>query len=323
MIQSEKLNVERILTGKGDGSCGVVTEATPTAETVLDVRGPAFFDTQHLETGMYIEFRDPSTYVLQTCTGDDYRQITGVTRGNKRTSTAGTVTIDAATGAGVVQNDVITRKGAYGTINGVDNLCLEQNGLMNIVSDGATTTNDGAGNNLAETAFVNYWGKTRTSYRELQSIMHNIAGELDEEALLTILIEAEYQHQNDPNLLMVSPRALQKYFLNSKDDRRFNTMTAFEWTGGYKGLGIQLNDKQLMLTALGSCPTGYGFLLNTNDFAFIRPAGMQGYKWLTGAGGAVLNQKEDSDNQFATAVAYWQFCCMKPDKQIKLYGITE
>ena len=78
-----------------------------------------------------------------------------------------------------------------------------------------------------------------------------------------------------------------------------------------------------MLTALSSCPTGYGFLLNVNDFAFIRPMGMNGYKWLTGAGGSVLNQAETKDTQFATAVAYWQFTCMKPDKQIKLYGISE
>ena len=238
LIQSEKLNVERILTGSGNGVLGYVNDASPTG-TSLNVRGPAFFDTQHMEKGMYIEFRDDAALgTLRSIDGDDFRQLTAITKGNKRTSTAGTISYTDTVTSGITDGDAITRKGAYGVVNGQSGVCLEQNGLMNLVSDGATTTNDGAGNSLVETAFVNCWGQTRTSFPELQSIMHDIGGELDEEALLTILIEAEYQHQNDPNLLMVSPRALMKYFLNSKDDRRFNTMTAFEWTGGYKGLGI-------------------------------------------------------------------------------------
>jgi hypothetical protein len=328
MIQAEKLNVERILTGAGDGVLGYVNDATPTGAT-LTVKGGAFFDTQHMEKGTHIEFHDPASFgTPRTLTGPtgDSVQITELTYGNKRTAASGTITVDTAITAGLTDGDAITRKGAYGQINRDAGLCLEQNGLMNLVSDGATDTYNEKRESTAESTLENYqyiWGKPRSSHRELQSIIHDINGELDEEALLTVCIEAEYQYQTDPNLLMVTPRALNKYFLNSKDDRRFNTMTAFEWTGGYKGLGIQLNDKQMMLTALASCPSGYGFLINVNDFAFVRPAGMQGYKWLTGQGGSVLNQKEDSDNQFATAVAYWQFCCMKPDKQIKLHGIVE
>jgi hypothetical protein len=50
---------------------------------------------------------------------------------------------------------------------------------------------------------------------------------------------------------------------------------------------------------------------------------MSGYKWLTDSNGSVLMQKETSDQKFASAVAYWNFTCQKPDKQLKLIGITE
>jgi len=91
----------------------------------------------------------------------------------------------------------------------------------------------------------------------------------------------------------------------------------------YTGLGIQLGPKQLMLTALASVPSGYAFMLNTADFAFMRPPGMSGFKWLTSEGGRVLRQLEGSDNQFATAVDYLQFVCLDPGKQVKLHSITE
>jgi hypothetical protein len=78
-----------------------------------------------------------------------------------------------------------------------------------------------------------------------------------------------------------------------------------------------------MVTGLNSCPTGIGFLINTGDFSFIRPPGWSGYRWLQSSGGGILNQKEASDVRFATAVDYWQFCCNVPDRQIKLYNITE
>jgi hypothetical protein len=80
---------------------------------------------------------------------------------------------------------------------------------------------------------------------------------------------------------------------------------------------------KLMLTTLASVPTGTGFLINTSDFAFMRPPGWDGYRWLTGDSGNILTQKQGTDSQFATAVDYWNFVCMDPGKQIKLYGILE
>ena len=328
--RSEKMNIERILMGQGDGRLGEV-QATPST-SVCNVTGPAFYDTQFMERGMVIEFRAPSlgAPIWRGITGTTtyhYTQITKVVKGNKRTSTTGSIECGADTGTSsvllasggtVAVNDWICRKNTYQT----STVCLETNGMMNLVSDGATNTGTYIGAESASN-FVYVWNIDRTSSTYLTSQIVNINAELDEENLLEVIIENEHQYQSNPNLLIVSPRAMLKYFTNIKDDRRFNTMAAMNWVGGYTGLGIQLGSRQLMLTTLSSVPAGYAFLINTNDFAFMRPPGRNGFQWLTSEGGRVLRQKEGSDNQFATAVDYFSFVCTDPGKQAKLYGITE
>ena len=123
-------------------------------------------------------------------------------------------------------------------------------------------------------------------------------------------------------MLIVSPRALKKYFM-MVGYQKFTGLGPIEWVGGYTGMGIQLESRKYMLTTLASVPTNMGYLINTADFAFLRPPGMSGYKWLTGEGGGVLKQKEGSDNKFASAVDYWQFTCQNPGKQTKIYNIKE
>jgi hypothetical protein len=352
MAQSAQLDLERILMGTGDGRLAEIGTTATADSAVYNITGPGFFDSQFVEDGMLVDIIAPITTSATTValreydddgnlTADDLR-ITAHTQGNKRTSTQGTITLydtnasAAATfdtsSTTVVAGDWITRANAYGEVNndGV-NQCLEQNGLCNLVSDGLTGSVRGYYDNngwLPEDEdtqnYAKIWQTARSSYpNQLRSISYNINDELDEENLLSVLIEAENQHQSDPNILIVTPRAVLKYFMNMRDDRRFNTMEAMDWTGGYTGLGIQLGDKKLMVTGLNSCPTGIGFLINTGDFSFIRPPGWSGYRWLQSSGGGILNQKEGSDVRFATAVDYWQFCCNVPDRQIKLYNITE
>lgn len=331
LVQSQKKDMERILMGACDGKLAVVNDATPVG-TTLSVEGPAFFDTQHLELGMDIEFRAAPANVLNSMEiysavrdmsstgGNTSARITSLTRGNKgfgaAAATRGTMGINVTIDQNVANGDYICRKNSFGALETQVNGCLEQNGLMNLISDGVTnseTTNN----------YKYIWHKDRTSQTELASYVYNVNDELDEEVLLQVLILAESQLQADPNLFIVTPRALLRYFLNVKEDRRFNTMTAFTWVGGYQGMGIQLGNRQLMLTSLNSVPEGYAFLINTNDFAFMRPVGWNGFRWLTGDSGGVLQQKEGSDQKFATAVDYWQFVCKDPAKQIKLYGIVE
>ena len=59
-------------------------------------------------------------------------------------------------------------------------------------------------------------------------------------------------------------------------------------------------------------------MINTEDFAFATMT--NGYEWLT-PGGRILQQKEASDNQFATAVNYMQFVCYDPARQLKATGV--
>jgi len=92
------------------------------------------------------------------------------------------------------------------------------------------------------------------------------------------------------------------------------------WVGGYKGLGIQLGTRMLMLSAINSVPSNFAFMINTNDFAFATAT--NGWQWLT-KGGRILTQKEASDNQFATAVDYRNLVCFDPQSQCKIYNITE
>lgn len=327
IIKSTKMDVERILMGQADGRLCQLASGSATTGSTLTVDGPAFYDTQFIEPGMNIEFRNPAygTATLResiaTDTTDyDYVSVASITTGNKRTSTSGTIVIDQTLDSAVTALDWILRKGAYDT-SGTP-LCLESNGLMNLVSDGTSTTSSYLG---AETTanFTSVWGKTRSSNTYLISQVVNINAELDEDNLLQVIIENEHQYQATPNLLIVTPRAMLKYFGNTKDDRRFNTMTAMNWVGGYTGMGIQLGSRKYMLTDLASVPEGYAFLINTNDFAFMRPPGRSGYSWLTGDGGNVMRKKEGSDNLFASAVDYMQFVCNDPGKQAKLYGITE
>ncbi len=338
MIKSAKMNVERILMGAGDGVVGwVSSDGSTHASELISVDGAAFYDTQFVENGMYINVHDggssagnaSSTFGTErTYDGTNADMtIASFTKGSKKTgdTSFGVITIDQDMDGNntIVQHDPVTRKHAY-----TSTTCLEPNGLFNLISDGATTCHALYGAETTNT-FKYVWpsassnGIDRTTYDYVKSQIVNIAGELDEENLLETVIENQNQYQATPNLLAVTPRAQLKYFGNTKDDRRFNTMSAMNWVGGYTGLGIQLGSLQLMLAPLMSVPKGIAYLINTRDFAFMRPPGMSGYKWLTSEGGSVLRQKEGSDNMFASAVDYWNFVCKDPGRQCKMYNITE
>lgn len=328
IMKAAQMDYERILCGQGDGVLAKVVSVDQASSTIT-VSGPGFFDTQFLEKGMWIEVHQSGAFGTERTVDDGAEitamRITALTPGNKRTGTNGTITVVDANGDGIdaghaiVAGDWITRENAYtGTTS------LTPDGLMNLISDGASTTSTYLG---AETStnFTTIWGLDRTDAATafLASQVYNVNAELDEDVLLTVLLENKTQYRGRPNLLLISPRAMIKYFQNSRDDRRYNTMDAMEWTNGYKGAGIQLGDTKLMLTTAETCPANYGFLLNVENLARIRPPGMNGFKWRTSEGGSVLRQKEGSDNVFATAVDYFNHIDNDPGSQCKMYGITE
>jgi hypothetical protein len=343
IARTAKNQAERMFTGQGNGRlCSLTATPAQATDTVMVVSGPAFFDTQFVQTGINIQVvsDDVTTPTLRLLVtdqdGTDGKEwvIDSFTKGNKRTATNGTITLGGqgyttATGT-IVVGDWVVLKDTYaaavpqGMASG--NKCLEPNGLDNLISDGLDASGTAGGNNESGNEFKYVWNTDRTGANNdsLASHMYN-AGlqELDEEMLLEAIMENSAVYQGNPNLLMVSARAMLKYFLNSKEDRRFNTMEAMAWTGGYSGMGIQLGSKKLMLTTVNSAPTGKGFLINTADFKFLRPPGMSGFKWLTGESGGVMTQKQGYDSQFASAVDYVQLVCFDPSRQTKITGISE
>ena len=190
----------------------------------------------------------------------------------------------------------------------------EINGLSNLVSDGAS-------NSETTSNFLTNWGKTRTSFSNLQSLMKDFAGaQLGEQNLLEIMLDIKYHRQGKANLLMVTPKMELFYFLNQKDNRRFNNIGPMNFMGGVTRTGIQLSEWQLVLTSLGSVPTGTLFMINTNDFAFAQNAPMT---WLLGDGQNALIQSHTGDNKFATMIQYVNFVCFDPRRQAKGFSVAE
>ena len=327
MMITAKNDFERQLVGTGNGSCGkvrsIVDFPTDANTKAIDVDGSAYFDTQFLRQGQRIKIYSADLDTERTST-DGVLVITSVTRGSKYSATRvyGTITLERLDGANfssittAVGDIIVNENSIEGT--GSDAECIEVNGLQALVSDGAE----------ASGAYKTIWGQDRTlaSYWYLKSQLedHNDAT-LNEASLLGWMMDLEFQNQANPNLLMCSPRAMLEYFNTTIGDsstgyRQFNTNSAMSWTGGVVGMGIQLGHKNLMLTSLSSCPTGNVFMLDTNAFKFAKMTA--GWDWLT-PGGAIMNQKEASDNQFATAVNYCQFLCLDPFKQLKIHSVDE
>jgi hypothetical protein len=143
---------------------------------------------------------------------------------------------------------------------------------------------------------------------------------LSEDNMTAMMMDLQYGRQAQPNLLITTPKAENKYFLDKKDDRRFNNVGPMNFVGGYTRLGIQLGDYQLILTSLGSVPTGCLFVIDTNAFAF---ASNSPFTWVLGDGGNILVQSHTGDNKFASAVQYMNFVCFDAYRQAKGYSIAE
>jgi len=228
---------------------------------------------------------------------------------------------DAAYAAGgatdIVAGDFFVREGSYGTPStGAVTFaeCREINGINNLISDGT--------NNLeTSTNYTSIWGLTRTDYSYLMSLTKDFSDtRLDEENLTELMLDLQFSRQAQPNLLLTTPKAENKYFLSQNENRRFNNIGPMDFVGGYRRMGIQLGEWQLILTSLGACPANTLFIMNTNDFAFAQNSPLE---WVLGDGGNVLVQCHTGDNKFASAVQYLNFVCFDAYRQAKGYSIAQ
>jgi hypothetical protein len=332
-IRSFKNNFDRMLMGDASAQCGRVSAISsgtsitltntsfPNAPYFADMFMPiggrfesATFDSAgvnsdgHNNSGSAL-----TTFLVSSRTSQDLDAGTSVM---VITDSAGS-TYSAAGALDVAVGDFFFREGAYGSAGTAAVLfanCQEINGLNNLVSDGSSNSETG-------TNYTSIWGLTRTSFWYLQSLIKDFSSaRLDEENMTALMMDLQFSRQAQPNLLLTTPKAENKYFLEKKDDRRFNNVGPMSFVGGYTRLGVQLGEWQLILSSLGACPQNSLFVINTGDFAFCQNSPIE---WVLGDGGNVLVQSHTGDNKFATAVQYVNFVCFDPYRQAKGFGILE
>ena len=193
-------------------------------------------------------------------------------------------------------------------------VCRETNGVMNLISDGLS-------NSETSSNYLTEWGLTRTSFSNLQSVMTDFQNaELDEENLLSFMINLQYSRQAKPNLLLTTPSAEAKYFSQKVGDRRFNNVGPMDFVGGFTRMGIQFGSWQLILTSLAALPKGNLIVMDTNDFAFAQNADIH---YTVGDGGGILQQSHTGDNKFAAMVHYVNLVCFDEYRQGKGYNVAQ
>lgn len=336
LMRSYKNNFDRMLMGDQSGYVGRVSAISAgTSITVTNSSYPLapYFADMFMPIGAILESGTFASTGLNS-TGHN-NSASGVypfyvvSRLSQDLDNGTSVMVLASDTAGTVYNeggntnvevgDFFFRKGAYGTaatsaVTWANN--LEMNGISNLISDGLS-------NSETNGNYTTIWGKNRTDsgFWYLQSLLKDFSDvRLDQNNLTAFMMDMQFSRQANPNLLLTSPKAERMFFNEEKDNRRFNSVGPMDFVGGYKRMGIQLGEWQLILTSLGSCPSGTLMILDTNDFAFVENRPMH---WRLGDGGSVLVQSHTGDNQFATLVHYVNFVCFNPYIQGKGYGVKE
>lgn len=330
-ILAYKNNFDRMLAGAGDGELATVS-SIGNLSTSFGIQSRGYSAAQYLPVGTRLKIINyDGSKVIQkvvdiTAGNLEIGVVDNIVSEDLNAGTAEILVIDATSGSAadnagdsdIVVGDVLVRESAYGAIT-ISSTAVadiqEINGLQQLVSDGVNNSED-------TTNFTNIWGINRatTNSYQLKSLTKNINAELDEEVLLAIVQDMKYSRQARPNMLLVSPRSELKYFLNSKDDRRFNTMTALNFEGGFTKNAIAMGgDVRLILSSLASIPDDLIYIINTNDFAF---AANSPPTWVLGDGGQVLVQSHTGDKKFASMVEYVNFVLLNPRHQFKGYNVT-
>lgn len=324
-----KNNMNRMMMGDSRGI--LATYATTNgdlASGILRVTNPTFIASQYLPPGTRVSAANfdssgvtgaavvdldgsaTTEMIVSALATDD---ITGLVSDIQFTKTGGGA-INLSGGAHTLGTTTLIKTTAYSSgFLWADR--LEPNGIFNLISDGEQ-------NSETTDPFKNVWetDRTATATAFLKSLVEDIDAELDEDVLLGVLLRMQHGRQAAPNLLLTSADAKKKYFDNTVPaDRRFSNVGVFEFVGGMKRMGITLDDRTLMLTALSSVPRNTIALLNTADFKIAQNAA---FTWILGDGGNILQQSHTKDTKFAAARQEMNLVCMDPLRQYKGFGVT-
>ncbi len=329
-IIAYKNNFDRMLAGAGDGELATVANKDLPTSIGISSRGYSAAQYTPVGTRLKIITYNGSKVITKvvdiTTDALEIGVVDSIVSEDLDAGTAQILIVDATSGDALddagdsdsAVGDILVRENAYGTIT-ISTTAVgdiqEINGLQQLVSDGVN-------NSETTSNFKTIWGidRTTTNSYQLKSLTRNVNAELDEEVLLNIVQDMKFNRQARPNMLLVSPRSELKYFLNSKDDRRFNTMTALNFEGGFTKNAIAMGgDVRLILSSLASIPDDLIYVINTNDFAF---ASNRAPEWVLGDGGNVLVQSHTGDKKFATMVEYVNFVLLNPRHHFKGYNVT-
>jgi hypothetical protein len=337
-LKQARMQMERIIGGKGNGELTRVTiadiaEAAMTVGEYLpitDVASSSTYDAtahthtgvagkggyspvQWLQDGMIVDLVADAEFDGTMNTADligpfeidkvDYAAGTFAIKNYSATKNISSLMAAADTWVVVLQDSYGDAESAGDPDGNVD-ACLEPNGLENLVDD--TTA---------------IWGCARATYpRALKSKVVAAAGaELDEELMMGWILDMVNIQQSVPTVCVVDPKSRLKYFSNRKEDRRFD-MPVIDTPFGFRSTGVVIDQYTLMLQSLSSLKPGTLYMLNTGAFKFVKAT--NGFEWVTNGLGGIFQNKEGSDNLYASAINYMNFVCEDPKGQLKVTGLA-
>lgn len=195
---------EAALTLDGKGILAWVNEASPTTDTSLIVDNPggltqSAFGNRFMRPGMFIAFVNPLTGVMRS----GIRKITACA------STGGTITLDAAPAAGVLDNDYIVQA-ANSSVTDVVDTSFEKAawGLMALVDDGGIRNN--------------YFNVDRSIYGAYQSYVKAATGPLSEDLLQQVSDVLDQKLGSKITRIIAHHSTRRLYLKLSQPDRRYS-----------------------------------------------------------------------------------------------------
>ncbi len=158
------------------------------------------------------------------------------------------------------------------------------------------------------------YGLSRSENPIMKPDVFDIAGELTENNMQTVIDRAEQRTGSTPNIILCSlgvRRALQKTF-----SQLGRTLPVMELAGGYKAISYN----GIPVIADRFCPKKTAYFLNTNDFVLHQ---LCDWEWLEGDDGKILRQIPGKPVYTATLVKYAELVCNQPNAQTICTNVTE
>lgn len=298
---------EFALSSYGRGILALVDDATPAGSTTLTVDAPMGitgddFGNRALLPGMYIAFIDPATGALRA----------GIRKVVSCSSDGTSITLDAACGATVADNDYIVQA-ANSSVTDVLDTSFEHGfqGLTGLFDDG--------------TYLNNYFGIDRSLWQQYQTYVKAATGAMSFD-LYQQMADVVYQKLGGEIDLLIMHQSLRRVYIQMTEaDRRYSGASLQRPDGGTVAMKQgDLTMGEVPIKAIRTFPLGMVLGLDTKG-AGLTVYGSEKGKWV------------DEDGQILVRVGYgsaardsfeaWfrkrkQYHARYPGKAFRLDGVT-